>query len=80
MPTRTAIEQRLAEAQTRLSPRRLRIIQAALENPDETFFLSSRALARRYRVGTGADGRRIARGRNHVRDDVAGSAILRELE
>jgi len=50
MPTRTAIEQRLAEAQTRLSPRRLRIIQAALENPDETFFLSSRALARRYRV------------------------------
>jgi DNA-binding MurR/RpiR family transcriptional regulator len=50
MPTRTAIEQRLAEAQSRLNPRRRRIIQAALENPDETFFLSSRALARRYRV------------------------------
>lgn len=50
MPTRTAIEQRLADAQSRLNPRRRRIIQAALENPDETFFLSSRALARRYRV------------------------------
>ena len=50
MSTRTAIEQRLAVAQDRLNPRRRRIIQAALENPDETFFLSSRALARRYRV------------------------------
>ena len=50
MSTRTAIEQRLAEAQPRLNPRRRRIIQAVLENPDETFFLSSRALARRYRV------------------------------
>ena len=50
MPARTAIEQRLADAQSRLNPRRRRIIQAALENPDETFFLSSRALARRYRV------------------------------
>jgi DNA-binding MurR/RpiR family transcriptional regulator len=50
MATRTAIEQRLAEAQSRLNPRRRRIIEAALENPDETFFLSSRALARRYRV------------------------------
>jgi len=50
MPTRTAIEQRLSDAQARLNPRRRRIIQAVLENPDETFFLSSRALARRYRV------------------------------
>jgi DNA-binding MurR/RpiR family transcriptional regulator len=50
MSTRTAIEQRLAVAQDRLNPRRRRIIQAALENPDETFFLSSRALARKYRV------------------------------
>jgi DNA-binding MurR/RpiR family transcriptional regulator len=50
MPIRTAIEQRLAEARPGLNPRRRRIIQAALENPDETFFLSSRALARRYRV------------------------------
>ncbi len=50
MPTRTAIEQRLAEALPGLNPRRRRIVQAALENPDETFFLSSRALARKYRV------------------------------
>ncbi len=50
MPTRTSIEQRLAEAGRRLNPRRRRLIQATLENPDETFFLSSRALARRYRV------------------------------
>ena len=50
MPARTAIEQRLAEAESRLNPRRRRIIQAALENPDETFFLSSRALARKHRV------------------------------
>jgi DNA-binding MurR/RpiR family transcriptional regulator len=50
MPTRTSIEQRLAEAGRRLNPRRRRLIQATLENPDETFYLSSRALARRYRV------------------------------
>jgi len=50
MPTRTAIEQRLSDAQARLNPRRRRIIQAVLENPDDTFFLSSRALSRRYRV------------------------------
>jgi len=50
MPTRTSIEQRLAEAGRRINPRRRRLIQATLENPDETFFLSSRALARRYRV------------------------------
>ena len=50
MPTRTSIEQRLADAGRRLNPRRRRLIQSTLENPDETFFLSSRALARRYRV------------------------------
>src|SRR6185295_4495939 len=50
MPARTAIEQRLADAQSRLNPRRRRLLQATLENPDETYFLSSRALARRYRV------------------------------
>ena len=50
MPNQTAIEQRLADAQSRLNPRRRRIIQAALDNPDETFFLSSRALARKHRV------------------------------
>jgi DNA-binding MurR/RpiR family transcriptional regulator len=50
IPTRTAIEKRIAEYEGRLSPNRRRLLQATLENPDETFFLSSRALARRYRV------------------------------
>jgi DNA-binding MurR/RpiR family transcriptional regulator len=50
MVKRTAIEVRLAEAHERLNPRRRRLIQATLENPDETFFLSARALARRYKV------------------------------
>jgi RpiR family transcriptional regulator, carbohydrate utilization regulator len=50
MATRTAIELRLAQYQEKLNPRRRRLVRATLENPDETFFLSSRALARRYRV------------------------------
>ena len=50
MTTRTAIELRLIEAQGRLNPRRRRLIQSTLENPDETFFLSARALARRNNV------------------------------
>lgn len=48
--TRTAIEERLARSGPRLSPSRRRLIQATLESPDETFYLSSRALARRYKV------------------------------
>ena len=50
LANRTAIETRLFEARERLNPRRRRLVQATLENPDETFFLSARALARRYRV------------------------------
>lgn len=46
----TAIEARLAEAESRLSPRRLSLIRATLEHPDETYFLSSRGLARRFEV------------------------------
>lgn len=46
----TAIEARLAAAEPRLSARRRSLIQAILENPDETYFLSSRELARRYEV------------------------------
>ena len=38
----------IARFEARLSPNRRRLLQATLENPDETFFLSSRALARRY--------------------------------
>ena len=50
MATRTAIEERLALSGTRLNPSRRRLIQSTLENPDETFYLSSRAMARRYKV------------------------------
>ncbi len=50
IPTRTAIEKRIARFEDRLSANRRRLLQATLENPDETYFLSSRALARRYRV------------------------------
>jgi DNA-binding MurR/RpiR family transcriptional regulator len=48
--TRTAIEERIATFRDQLSPNRLRLLQATLENPDETCFLSARALARRYKV------------------------------
>lgn len=50
MNSRTSIESRLAAVQSSLSPSRRRLVQKTLENPDETYFLSSRALARRYRV------------------------------
>lgn len=50
MTTRTAIETRLTESQGRLNAHRRRLIQSTLDNPDETYFLSARALARRYQV------------------------------
>lgn len=46
----TAIEARLAAVESRLSTGRLNLVQAILENPDETYFLSSRGLARRFEV------------------------------
>jgi RpiR family transcriptional regulator, carbohydrate utilization regulator len=50
METRTHIEIRLAEAGTRLTAKRRRLVEATLANPDDTFHLSARALARRYGV------------------------------
>jgi DNA-binding MurR/RpiR family transcriptional regulator len=47
---RSTIETRLAAAESRLNPSRRRLIQATLENSDQTHFLSSRALARRFKV------------------------------
>lgn len=47
---RSTIEVRLAAAESRLNPSRRRLIQATLESSDETHFLSSRALARRFKV------------------------------
>jgi DNA-binding MurR/RpiR family transcriptional regulator len=46
----TDIERRFAEARPRLRVRRQRLIQAILETPDETFYLSSREMARRFEV------------------------------
>src|SRR3954447_15236944 len=47
---RSTIETRLAAAESRLTPGRRRLIQATLDSSDETHFLSSRALARRFKV------------------------------
>ena len=46
----TALESRFAESQSRLGPGRQSLIRAILGNCEETFFLSSRELAKRYGV------------------------------
>src|SRR5215472_16362995 len=46
----TALESRFAEAQSRLGPHRQQLIRAILGNCEETSFLSSRELAKRYNV------------------------------
>jgi DNA-binding MurR/RpiR family transcriptional regulator len=46
----TTLEARFAQAQLRLNPRRQRLVRAILDAADETCFLSSRELAKRYRV------------------------------
>jgi DNA-binding MurR/RpiR family transcriptional regulator len=44
------LDVRFAQARQRLSPRRQKLIEAVLDNSEETFFLSSRDLARRLDV------------------------------
>ncbi|HZS10134.1 MAG TPA: MurR/RpiR family transcriptional regulator [Blastocatellia bacterium] len=46
----TAIETRFAETQSRLGPHRQQLIRAILDHCEETCFLSSRELAKRYKV------------------------------
>ena len=46
----TALEARFARAQADLSGSREKLLRLILENPEDTFFLSSRELAKRYRV------------------------------
>ena len=46
----TALESRFALAQARLNPRRRQLLRAILDSSDETCFLSSRELAKRYHV------------------------------
>src|SRR5688500_864565 len=44
------LETRFAESQNRLNPRRRQLVRSILDSADETCFLSSRELAKRYRV------------------------------
>lgn len=46
----TALDARFARAQSRLTPRRQRLLRAILDSADETCFLSSREMAKRYNV------------------------------
>lgn len=50
MTPRSEIEARFSQAQPRLNTHRRQLVQAILESPSETFFLSSRQLAHRYGV------------------------------
>ena len=51
-PWSTTLENRVAEAESTLSGSRKRLIREILEHPEDTYFLSSRALARHYDVNT----------------------------
>src|SRR5258707_7861861 len=44
----TTLETRFAEAEPNLSTSRKRLIREILDHPEDTYFLSSRALAKRY--------------------------------
>src|SRR5215216_874222 len=46
----TALEARFAQAESRLNPRRKQLIRSILNSPDETCFLSSRGLTKRFNV------------------------------
>lgn len=46
----TTLEARYVQAQSRLNPRRQRLVRAIIDSADETCFLSSREIAKRYRV------------------------------
>lgn len=46
----SALEQRFAEARTQLNPRRQHLLRAILDSADETCFLSSREMAKRFHI------------------------------
>src|SRR5215510_5292035 len=46
----TALESRFAEARSRLGPQRQQLIRSIIDHCEETCFLSSRELAKRYNV------------------------------
>lgn len=49
-PWMTALEVRFAEAEPNLGGSRQRLIREIIEHPEDTYFLSSRALAKRYNL------------------------------
>ena len=51
-PWATMLENRVAAMESNLSASRMRLIRAVLEHPEDTYFLSCRALARHYEVDT----------------------------
>src|ERR1700730_1257273 len=46
----TALEKRYASFQDKLNPSRRKLLRMILENPEDTYFLSSREMATRYQV------------------------------
>jgi DNA-binding MurR/RpiR family transcriptional regulator len=46
----TALERRFARGQSRLSPSRRKLLRMILETPEDTYYLSSRELAKHYKV------------------------------
>ena len=46
----TALEARFAQSQAALNPSRRKLLRMILENPEDTYFLSSREMAKRYQV------------------------------
>ena len=46
----TQLEARFAKSQDKLNPSRRKLLRMILENPEDTYFLSSRELAKRYEV------------------------------
>jgi DNA-binding MurR/RpiR family transcriptional regulator len=51
-PWTTMLENRVAARGSNLSASRMRLIRAVLDHPEDTYFLSSRALAKHYEVDT----------------------------
>jgi DNA-binding MurR/RpiR family transcriptional regulator len=49
-PGLTELERRFAKAQSTLNPSRRKLLRMILENPEDTYYLSSRELAKRYQV------------------------------
>src|SRR5262245_51998320 len=46
----TQLEARFADAQSKLAPRRRQMIREILDRPEETYFLSSRELGKRFNM------------------------------